>query len=456
METPQSYFLSWMKQRCQHHKNRKIKKKILKVKMTMILTHIGMSYTQLRKDFETLIHLLKASLGTGILAMPMAFKSAGLWTGLIGSIVIGIICTYCVSLFVNSAYILCKRNKIPAIGFRKIAELAFLEGPVCLKKFSKFAGYVINAGLVLEMLGVCCAYVLFVAKSLKQVIEYYYNVNLHVQIYMIIIVPPLIGMNLLKNLKHLTPLSMISNIFFIFGVCVTYYYILDDLPSVSERPAFSSFAELPVFFGTTIFALEGIGVVMPLENNMKTPRHFNHCPGVLFIGMTILIILYVITGFFGYLKYGEHTAPSITLNIPIDSMLGQILKVIVMMAVFFTYALLFYVAMDLLGILNGRIFKSHRVIFENLSRIVIILGTVLVAALFPNLGPFLSLIGAFSLSIVGLIFPPIIDSLVYWKTESYKTRRIWKNAFLLLCGLIGLFTGTVTSLREFTFSSEES
>lgn len=404
-------------------------------------------------DFETLVHLLKASLGTGILAMPMAFKNAGLWTGLIGSIIISVICTYCVSLYINCAYILCQRNKIPSLGFKKLTELAFLEGPQCIKKFSKLAGFIINAGLLIEMLGVCCAYVLFVARSIKQIVEFYYSVRLSLYIYMIIMLPPLIGINLLRNLKHLTPLSMISNIFFMFGVLVSYYYIIDDLPSVSERPAFSSIEQLPIFFGTTIFALEGVGVVMPLENNMKTPRHFNHCPGILFIGMGILTVLYSLTGFLGYLKYGDLTEPSITLNLPIDSALGQILKTVVAIAVFFTYSLLFYVAMDLLGIVNGRRFKTNKLMKEYISRVVIVLLTVLFAVLFPKLGPFLSLIGAFSLCLVGLIFPPIVDMLVHWKIESFLSFRSFRNLIILIFGIIGLITGTITSLREFADES---
>jgi len=57
---------------------------------------------------------------------------------------------------------------------------------------------------------------------------------------------------------------------------------------------------------------------MPLENNMKTPTHFIGCPGVLNIGMTAVVTLYSTVGFFGYLKYGEFTAPSITLNLGND------------------------------------------------------------------------------------------------------------------------------------------
>lgn len=43
-------------------------------------------------------------------------------------------------LQVKCANILCQRKKIPSIGFSEIVELAFLEGPDCLKKFSWISG----------------------------------------------------------------------------------------------------------------------------------------------------------------------------------------------------------------------------------------------------------------------------------------------------------------------------
>ncbi|CAD7002550.1 unnamed protein product [Ceratitis capitata] len=52
-------------------------------------------------DLETLVHLLKGSLGSGILAMPMAFLNAGLWFGLIATFAVGALCTYCVHILVN-------------------------------------------------------------------------------------------------------------------------------------------------------------------------------------------------------------------------------------------------------------------------------------------------------------------------------------------------------------------
>lgn len=51
---------------------------------------------------ETLVHLLKGSLGTGILAMPKAFDQAGWFSGILNTILIGIICTWGLHILVSS------------------------------------------------------------------------------------------------------------------------------------------------------------------------------------------------------------------------------------------------------------------------------------------------------------------------------------------------------------------
>lgn len=71
----------------------------------------------------------------------------------------------------------------------------------------------------------------------------------------------------------------------------------------------------PLYFGTVLFALEAIGVVIALENNMKTPKSFG---GVMNIGMVLVTVMYGFVGFFGYWRYGEKSKDSITLELPKD------------------------------------------------------------------------------------------------------------------------------------------
>lgn len=266
------------------------------------------------------MHLLKGSLGSGILAMPLAFANAGLGFGLFCTFAIGVICTYCVHILVKSAHELCKRIRVPSLGFAEVAEAAFLAGPESFHKWSRCAKATINLFLVIDLLGCCCVYIGFVAKNIKQVADFYSATDYDVRYYMAMLLIPLLLINLIRNLKYLAPFSMMANMLIAVGIGITFYYIFKDLPSFTSQPQVVDIKKLPMFFGTAIFALEGIGVVMPLENNMKTPTHFIGCPGVLNTGMFFVVLLYASVGFFGFLKYGDITQPSITLNLPKDEM----------------------------------------------------------------------------------------------------------------------------------------
>merc|ERR1719309_1163969 len=82
---------------------------------------------------------------------------------------------------------------------------------------------------------------------------------------------------------------------------------------------------------------------------MKTPKDMKGWNGVLNTAMVIVSCLLIAVGFFGYLKYGDAVAGSITLNLPVDELLATLVKVMMSLAVFFTYALQFYVPVDLLN-----------------------------------------------------------------------------------------------------------
>lgn len=52
-----------------------------------------------------MIHLLKGNIGTGILAMPDAFRNSGWVVGLVCTALLGAICTHCMHILVCSCKI---------------------------------------------------------------------------------------------------------------------------------------------------------------------------------------------------------------------------------------------------------------------------------------------------------------------------------------------------------------
>lgn len=119
----------------------------------------------------------------------------------------------------------------------------------------------INSFLVIDLIGCCCVYIVFISTNIKEVVDYYSHTDRDVRLYMAALLPLLIVFSLVRNLKYLAPFSMVANALIATGMGITFYYIFSDLPSISDVPNFSSWSQLPLFFGTAIFALEGIGVV---------------------------------------------------------------------------------------------------------------------------------------------------------------------------------------------------
>merc|ERR1711936_826613 len=188
--------------------------------------------------------------------------------------------------------------------------------------------------------------------------HWYGEINYH--LYMLIILVPMALLACIRNLKYLSPVSMLANLLQFSGLAIIFYYLLQDLPYSWERKSFSSWGQLPLYFGTAIYAFEGIGVVLPLENQMRTPSDMKGWNGVLNTSMILVSCLYIAVGFFGYLKYGDQVSGSITLNLPVDQFLATLVKIMMSLAVFFTYALQFYVPVNLLNpILKRRVHPDN-------------------------------------------------------------------------------------------------
>ncbi|XP_011864106.1 PREDICTED: proton-coupled amino acid transporter 1-like isoform X3 [Vollenhovia emeryi] len=326
-------------------------------------------------NFETLVHLLKGSLGTGILAMPNAFYNSGLLVGVIATIIIGALCTYCLHILVKAQYKLCKRLRVPILSYPDSMKYALEKGPRCVSWFSPYAPGLVDGFMIVYQLGICCVYIVFVATNVKQVTDQYWE-PLAISTHMFILLIPLILINYIRNLKLLAPFSTIANLITFVGLGMTLKYMFEDLPPVSSREMVGTLRNFSLYFGTTLFALEAVGVIIALENNMKTPQGFGGYCGVLNIGMIVIVILYIVMGFFGYIKYGPDAEGSVTFNLPQEEVMAQSIKIMFAIAIFITYALQAYVPVEILWTtyLDHRI-QNRKLLWEYVCRTVVTLVT---------------------------------------------------------------------------------
>ncbi|XP_046645055.1 proton-coupled amino acid transporter-like protein CG1139 isoform X2 [Daphnia pulicaria] len=403
-------------------------------------------------NFETMLHLLKGNIGTGLFAMPSAFRNSGLWTGTVLTIITAFICTHCMHILVKTGLIVKERRGYEiAVSYAEVAEIAFQTGSQRFAKHAKLARISVNVFICVSQLGFCCVYLVFASTNLKQVVDYYMpNLQWDVRVFMCLVTFPLIFLNWLRDLKLMAPVSFLASVLQSVSIVIVFYYITrDGLPPLNSKPAFNDWVGLSLFFGTVVFSFEGIGLILPIQKDMRHPRDFEGWNGILNVGMVLVTCLELAMGFYGYLKYGAAIEGSITLNLPQDEILARLVKVFMVFAIFGSYTMQFYVPIPILWPVlekNVATFNKHPLVFELIFRTVLVLVTLTLAAAIPHLDLYISLVGAFGGSFLALIFPPILDIVTHWPHVSYTV--ITKNFLIVIFGLTGFTSGTYASVKE--------
>ncbi|GFS11987.1 proton-coupled amino acid transporter 2-like [Elysia marginata] len=420
-------------------------------------------------NMATLMHLIKGNLGTGILALPKAFSFAGLWFGFGGMLFMGCVALHCMHTLVSCSHLLCKRTGSVSLDYADVIEVAMKTGPKRLRNYAKIGRNVVNGFLIFTQFGFCCVYVVFIATNVKEVIHHFHPDDPSTLIYMAAVLLALIPWVCITNLSLMAPFSAFANILTITGMVIIFQYLIQDIPPTTSRPAVASISSMPMFFGTAIFAVEGISLVLPLENNMRKPAEFGGWTGVLNLGMAIVLALYTAVGFYGYLQFGDDAKGSITLNLPKDEWLYMSVKLMFCVVIYISYNIQLYVAVKIIWPKTKHLFASrasHKR-GEYLFRIVIAVFTFGIAAVVPHLDLLISLIGASASTALALIMPAFIQMVTLagepagWDDSSEGNvvnregqgfagiPKIYtiKNLAIFLFGLLGWVTGTYASLR---------
>lgn len=400
------------------------------------------------------LHIVKTALGTGILAIPRAFRSAGLLVGFFGTIFVGIMCTHAIHILVRASHKVCLRTKTPSLGFPDTAEGVVKLGPLALRKYATFARIFVEGGLFCIHFLADCVYIVFISVSLTKLFSYYYPEceTWGDYIFKLILLIPLLICGQVRELKHLVPFSFIANVTLLVTFGITGYYLFSGIgdTDIKDRNLATSIAGIPSFFSTVLFSMEGIGTIMPVENSM-TSSNFIGCPSVLNSAMTVIIVLYTSMGFLGYYRFGEETGATITTNLPSGDILAQVAQATIAIAVFFSFMLIFYVPADISwSRLKHRIPESRHNIAQIILRsVLIIIATAIAIAGGENLGTLIDLVGAIFLSTLGLFVPALLEIIVDWDEGWGPFHwRLIKDLIIMALAFFGLVSGSYYAIND--------
>ena len=80
-------------------------------------------------------------------------------------------------------------------------------------------------------------------------------------VWMIILLIPVMAICSIRKLSSLAPFAFAANMIYLTAVGIVIYYFLTHLQPTSNVTKFGSLEDLPLFFGTVMFAFEGVSVV---------------------------------------------------------------------------------------------------------------------------------------------------------------------------------------------------
>ena len=273
-------------------------------------------------------NMLKAFIGLNVMYTSYAFSKAGLIRGIVGLLIVTYLTEHCCLLLIDV------KNGLPASALHRrrmnaaAAADAAAGGSTATVgaesiddphgegggyTYADIAGAVlgpagdafVSASLVLTQFGYCVGYLIFMSQTVHDLVA---SAGSPVWAYVLVPLPLLAGLSLLRSIRSLGPFSMLANLALMAGVVAVIVYIGDHFRWAPSHP---SLASLPLFFGQMTAAIEGIGLVVPVESSMRRPSEF---AGVLRSALAVLTVVLAVVGVLGFVTFGEDTRSIILLN----------------------------------------------------------------------------------------------------------------------------------------------
>lgn len=413
---------------------------------SLLLTHHNYNHPQSRinpngtaTDGKAYFLLLKAFVGTGVLFLPKAFANGGLVFSISTLFFFGILSFWCYLILVYAK----KATKLSSFG------------EIGLKLYGKWLQQLIFTSILLSQIGFVGAYIVFTLENLRSFYSSIMGVedpqSLNILWFTLIQLIVFLPLSLIRDITKLSLLALLANVFILIGLVTIIYFtgvelflhnhgqILDTIKFYFNENDFS------LFIGVAIFAFEGIGLILPIEQSMIHPDNF---PKVLFKVIMTISAIFIGIGSLGYLTFGEKVETVIILNLPQDSPMIMAIQLLYAFAILLSTPLQLFPAIRLaeLKIFPKRTGKTSLLVKwqKNIFRFAFVCFTAVVAIFGgQNLDRFVSFVGCFACIPLVYMYPPILHlksccNYNQWGIlDSEKRKRYWLSILDIVLVIIG-------------------
>lgn len=363
--------------------------------------------------------MFKAVVGPSILYLPAAIMNAGLASAVPITLVTGAVSTKAVCLLLDAASEL-RRQGHAVTGIGDVGEVAF----------GRTGRIAVNVSVVLVQLGYCTGYCVFVGENVQAIIFEAYGGKVgehgdgaacalpavladdHLVYWIIcVLMPMLIPLTWIRQLRSLSLSNLVASI--LIAVSVAFMLGLFGAQLLSHGPeeihAYSPEGTL-TYIGTAMYAFEGIGVVLPVEQSMADPSKM---PLVACWAMLGACAFQLLAGVMAYLVYGAHTQPIVTVSLGDGSMYlpggevaVQAVQVAWVIAVLLTFPLQMLPAARIIEGGFAADIRSGRKVAKNVLRSSLLLCCMVVSIFgYSSVDNMVAIVGAVACVPLAMVYP---------------------------------------------------
>lgn len=396
-------------------------------------------------NLQASLTLFKSFIGTGVLALPYAYKTAGVTLSIIMTVIISSMLCYCFLLLLETANDKVGKSKI---SFPKLArDILGIKGK-----------YVVQSFLLIEQLCCCIGIIIFTKDFLNHILCSFEidslcgNTAFNLVFSLALTVP----LSLINNMHYFYIPSMAANFFIMIALLSQMFYNVESAnahPEVKSHFVSNFFGfhitQLPVFFGVAVFSFEGVGVTFSIRDSMEKPEAL---PKILKSQMVVITAIYIVFSSVSALALGDKLEDIVFFSLPTSQPFYLLIQILYAVSALFTYPIQLFPAIRIMEnskFLRMRLFnekgRTRNKYLRYGLRLFMIGCVFLIAYLTKSFHLFLGLIGSCIMTTLGFGLP-------IWLYMAQFKDRIPKKKKYINYGILGfiIFFGSfafIISLR---------
>jgi len=382
----------------------------------------------------SIFNLTNTMIGGGTVAMPFAFKSAGLGLSLIFMVVILVFSDYTQWLLVRCGTL--------------AGKLGHTYEDVGRRAYGEIGVKIVQTVEIFNTFGVLCAYLVIIADQSKVLDEWlspdFILLRWHSKLFLVTaVVVAITPLSLLKNISFLSVPSMLSLL--AIGMTGLAVMIRGFTHAEKADPA----AGLPAcdidwfhLDNNMLYALPVVTLGFTSHINLYAVYGSlkNATPGrmsvVSHVSMICAMVFYVGVGTLGYMTFCSETPSDILTGYSSSDNLIQVCRVLMIASFIFSYPLLCFPCRHAVEqvFFKGKPFSWPRWIAITLT---IIATTFVVAISVPNVAPLFALVGSITATMLVFVMPPLFYLKLHPDPLFSTPSKIFAAVVLIVGSLFG-------------------